>query len=358
MGRRRRPGRDPDRPGVLRAQGQDQPGLRRGRGHLRRGRGQPAGAPDPHRAVQDAGDPRRGAPRRRRAVVGRRGPGGLRAGPAAAGAHRDAVPLRHQPDPVRDVRRGARRRPAQPRGLHLRLRAGAGRPRRPPGAVHGLQRRDVLAHPGRGRGRRPAGGAAHQGPHRPGAAHRARPVRGVDAVGARRRGQAAHRGTPARARRGRDGDRLRPGLRPRLRRAAEDDHRRAADRGALRREGRLQADRDLQRERGPLDGRGPDGLRGRRRAAAGRRRLRDPDRHPAVLRAGRRPVRAGPAPRGDRLGLPALGAEPARLRLRDGGRARPRAPAQGQRRRRHLRRRGGPARTRRRPPSRPAARRS
>ena len=49
----------------------------------------------------------------------------------------------------------------------------------------------------------------------------------------------AHRGAPARARRGRPGDRLRPGLRARLRRAAGGDHRREADRGALRREGRL-----------------------------------------------------------------------------------------------------------------------
>ena len=34
---------------------------------------------DPHRAVQDAGDPRRGAPRRRRAVVGRGRARGVRA---------------------------------------------------------------------------------------------------------------------------------------------------------------------------------------------------------------------------------------------------------------------------------------
>ncbi len=86
------------------ARGQDQPGLRRRRGHLRRGGGQPAGAPDPHRAVQDPGDPRRGAPRRRRAVVGRGGARGVRAGAAAAGPDRHAVPLRHQPDPVRVLR--------------------------------------------------------------------------------------------------------------------------------------------------------------------------------------------------------------------------------------------------------------
>ncbi len=80
VGRGGRPGRHPDRPGVLRRQGQDLAGLRRHRGHLRRRRGQPARAADPHRAVQDAGDPRRGAPRRRRAVVGRGRARGVRAG--------------------------------------------------------------------------------------------------------------------------------------------------------------------------------------------------------------------------------------------------------------------------------------
>ena len=55
-------------------QGQDEQGLRRRRGHVRRGRGQPAGVPGPHRAVPHARDPRRGAPRRRRAELGRGGP--------------------------------------------------------------------------------------------------------------------------------------------------------------------------------------------------------------------------------------------------------------------------------------------
>ena len=44
VGRGGRPGRHPDRPGVRRRQGQDLQGLRRHRGHLRRRRGQPAGA--------------------------------------------------------------------------------------------------------------------------------------------------------------------------------------------------------------------------------------------------------------------------------------------------------------------------
>ncbi len=64
VGRGGRAGRHPDRPDVRRRQGQDVEGLRRHRRHLRwRGR-QPAGDADPHRQLQDAGDPRRGAPRR------------------------------------------------------------------------------------------------------------------------------------------------------------------------------------------------------------------------------------------------------------------------------------------------------
>ena len=112
VGRGRRPGRHPDRPDVLRGQGQDLAGLRRHRGDLRRCRGEPAGDADPHRAVQDPGDPRRGPPRRRRAVVGRGRARGLRAGRPPAGADRHAVPLRRQPDPVRHLRARRRRHPA------------------------------------------------------------------------------------------------------------------------------------------------------------------------------------------------------------------------------------------------------
>ena len=60
----------------------------------------------------------------------------------------------------------------------------------------------------------------------------------------------------------------------------------------------------LRRHR-PLDGRRADGLRGRRRAAARGRRLRDLDLDAAVLRPGRRPVRAGPTARRDGVDLPA-----------------------------------------------------
>ena len=51
-------------PAYSAGKGKTSPGLPRHRGDLRRRRGQPAGAPDPHRAVQDAGHPRRGPPRR------------------------------------------------------------------------------------------------------------------------------------------------------------------------------------------------------------------------------------------------------------------------------------------------------
>ena len=165
------------------------------------------------------------------------------------------------------------------------------------------------------------GRAAHQGHARPGAAYRPRPARVLDAGGAGGRRHAALRGAPPRPRRRRPGHRHRPGVRPRLRRPAEEDQRRGADRGALRREGRLEEDRDLRRLGQALDGRGPDGLRGRRRAAPGGRGLGHHHRHPAVLRPGRRPLRAGPRARRDRVGVPAVGAAPARLRLRDGGRS-------------------------------------
>ena len=184
VGRGRRPGRHPDRPDLLRGQGQDLRRLRRDRGDLRRCRGQPARDADPHRALQDAGDPRRDPPRRRRAVVGRGRPRVLRPGHPPARADRHAVPLRHQPDPVRHLRPRRRRHPHLVGRLHLRLRPRARRPRRPPGALHGLLRRDAVAHPRRRRGRRPARRAADQGHARPGAAYGPRPARVVDPRGA------------------------------------------------------------------------------------------------------------------------------------------------------------------------------
>ena len=60
--------------------------------------------PASRRGPQDAGDPRRGPPRGRLAVVGRVGARGVRARDPAARPHRHAVPQRHQPDPVRHLR--------------------------------------------------------------------------------------------------------------------------------------------------------------------------------------------------------------------------------------------------------------
>ena len=105
-----------------------------------------------------------------------------------------------------------------------------------------------------------------------------------------------------------------------------------ADGRAVRRRRRERPDRRVLRGRLALDGRGPDGLGGRRRAAARRRRLRDEHRDAAVLRAGGRPVRARPPPRRDRVGLPAERAAAARAGQHARARARPRAgPAEDRR---------------------------
>ena len=175
---------------------------------------------DPHRAVQDPRDPRRGAPRRRRPVVGRGGARGVRA--RARRLALTGTPFRSDVNPIPFVTYapdddGVPRSVADYTYGYARR---AGRPRRPAGAVHGLLGRDAVAHPRRRRGRGPARRAADQGPHGAGAAHRPRPGGRVDAGGARGRRPAAVRGPPARARRGRPGHRHRPGLRPRLRRAA------------------------------------------------------------------------------------------------------------------------------------------
>ena len=198
------------------------------RGHLRAGRGAPGAAQGAHGEPQDAGHLRRDPPRGRRAVLGRRRQGGVRPGPAQAGADRDAVPLRRQPDPVRHLRpRGGRVQAVRLR-LRLRLRARARRRRGPAGDLPGLLRRDALAHPGGRRDHRHPRHADDQGPDRAGVADRARPGRRLDRPGARGRRQAADRGAPGHARRGRPGDRQRPRDRPRLRGAAAPDQRRAA----------------------------------------------------------------------------------------------------------------------------------
>ena len=77
--------------------------------------------------------------------------------------------------------------------------------------------------------------------------------------------------------------------------------------------------------RRPVDGRGPDGERGRGRAAPRGRRLRHQRVDAAVLRPGRRPVRAVAAAGGDGVGVRAVGAGAAGAGQRAGGAARPRA---------------------------------
>ena len=189
-----------------------------------------------------------------------------------------------------------------------------------PGAVHGLLRRDDLAHPRRRRGRGPARRAAHQGHARAGAAHGPRPARVVDARPCWRlptsgsRKYAATCPTPA----GSSSPPTRTPPAPTPRCSARSAARPPVvvlsdEKGASKKIG------EFARVGQAVDGRRPDGLRGRRRAAAGRRGLGHHHLDAAVLRPGRRPLRACPAAGRDGVGVPAVGAAPARLRLRDGG---------------------------------------
>ena len=181
-------------------------------------------------------DPRRDPPRRRLAVLGRRGQGRVRARRAAADAHRHPVPLRREPDPVRHLRARPRRPAAVPLRLLLRVRRRPGRRRRAAGHLPRVLGRDPLAHLGRRRAGRPAGRAGDPGRHRAGLADRARPDRRLDAAGAagRRRAPAgAARGRHPRRRRA--GHRQRPDGRPGVREAPGRHHRREGRGGALRR---------------------------------------------------------------------------------------------------------------------------
>ena len=118
-----------------------------------------------------AGDPRRDPPRRRRAVLGRGRPRGVRARDPAARADRHArsapTPRRSRSCAYAEGRDGVRRSRGR---LLLRLRPRAARRRRPPGDLPGLLRADALAHQGRRRDERHARRAADQGrsPRRPG----------------------------------------------------------------------------------------------------------------------------------------------------------------------------------------------
>src|SRR5439155_1715472 len=69
--------------------------------------------------------------------------------------------------------------------------------------------------------------------------------------------------------------------------------------GAVRRRGRVGADRRVRRVDAALDGGGADGVRRRRHPPPGRRRVRHERLHTAVLRPGDRPVRPRPPARRD-----------------------------------------------------------
>ena len=213
---------------------------------------------------------------------------------------------RRQPDPVHRLRARQRRGAALPGRPLLRLRRRAGRRGRAPGRLPRVLGPGELAHQ-RGRGDdRPPRRAPHRRAERPRLEDRARPQGRVDARRAPGRRHppdtAARRGRP---RRRRARHRHRPHDGQGLRRAAAPHRGRGARRRALRRPEGLRAHRGVRAHERPLAGRRPHGLRGRRRPAAGRRRLRHQRLDPAVLRAGRRPLRALAAARGDRERLPA-----------------------------------------------------
>ena len=127
--------------------------------------------------------------------------------------------------------------------------------------------------------------------------------------------------------RGRPGRRDRQGARGQARRPARADHRRAPGHRALRRGGRLGADRALLGGQRALARLGPDGLRRRRRPAPARGRVRDDRADRALLPPGDRalhPPHAG-AEGPDVARLPAVGPEAQAARGRDRGGAQPRA---------------------------------
>ncbi len=146
VGRRRPPRRHPARPALQQPARARVPPVPRGRRHLRPG-GRP-GSPAPR--ADDLGPharhPRRGAPRRRHAQLGRRDPRGVRGRDPATLAHRDAVSQRHRAHPVRALPARRAWHPDVADRLRLQLRSRAARRRRAPGAVPQLRGLDALAH--------------------------------------------------------------------------------------------------------------------------------------------------------------------------------------------------------------------
>ena len=199
------------------------------------------GPPPALRRAPDAADRRRAAPHGRGRDVGAEDDRGVRAGAVPAAALGHAVPLGQLADPVGRLRRGRR----LARGLRLRLHAGADRRRLPAGDVPHLRRRH-----GVGQRRAGAAGGLRRRPARSGgraaAAHRAGPGGRLDHPRPARRRRGAARDPRRRPpRRGRAGRRDRQGARGEARRPAGADHGRPAGHRALRRGGRLGADRAL-----------------------------------------------------------------------------------------------------------------
>ena len=156
-------------------------------------------------------------------------------------------------------------------------------------------------------------------------AHRARRQGRVDPGRAGRRGPPADGGTPRRPRRRWPGHRHRPDPGPGLRQDPRDDLRREARSWCSPTTPARRA-RSRPSPRATSAGWWPCGWCPRGSTCPGsRRRLRHLDLDAAVLRPGRRPVRPGPAPRRDRVGVPAQRPADPRARRAAGGRARPRA---------------------------------
>ena len=310
VGRRGRPGRHPPRPGVLATP----PACSRtsttaSRSPTRRSPRKPQLHRRRTERDPDPGHPRRDPPRRRRAVVGRRHPRGLRAG-ATRRLSLTGTPFRSDTNPIPFVRYelgedGILRSASDySYGYADALRDGVVRPVL------------FLAYGGAMRWRTKAGDEV--------AARLGEPLTKDLTAQAWRtaldpKGEwvpsvlaaadtTAQRGAPPRAGCRRPGDRLEPDLGARVRPHPAHHHRRGPHRGPVRRRRGERRHRVVRRGHLALDGRGADGVRGGRRAPAVRRGLRHLDLDPAVLRAGGRPLRAGPPARRDRVGLPALGA--------------------------------------------------
>ena len=195
VGRRRAPGGHPARSAVQQQARRASRGSSTGSSSPTRRSPCGRAAPRADRVEAHAGHPRRGAPRRRRAQLGRRDPRGVR-GRRRAGSRSPARRSAATPRPSRSCTylRNEQRHPAVADRLRVRLRARAARRRRAAGHLPVVRRLDALAHPA-GRG---VGGDArpgrHQRRHRAGLASGARSRRRLDPGGARRGRSAAERG--------------------------------------------------------------------------------------------------------------------------------------------------------------------